>query len=184
MDGSSSSGSSLPPPGTAVATRVTAMTTMTNATAPPSQPILTASKPHCACVAAIERSLSASPTGSGGTAAVLTPPATPSPVFNGERSSTANSAANSSGSRHNYHHPHYHHLPRAYEQSILPNPSPKNQNYSKNATGKKPVPTTNLVQDANANDDGEEEPITAIDRNRRKGSYKKRKKLKKRAKHN
>lgn len=156
---------------------------MTNATTPPPQPILIASKPN-ACVAASDRSLSASPTAVGTTA--LTPPNTPSPAFNSERSST-NSTANSGRDflknvhpNNHDHHPHFH-MQRAYEQSIPLNPSPKNQNYSKKPAGINPAPN-NLVQDAKATDEGEES--IAIDRNRRKGSYKKRKKIKKRGKYN
>lgn len=164
-------------------TRVTAMT---NATAPQPQPILTASKPNaCRVAAANERSLSASPTAVGN-AAVLTPPNTPSPVFINERSSSSTNSstiAKSGKKLLKTIHPHYQQQ-RAYEQSNIPlNPSPKNQNYSKKPSGKNPA-SNDLVQDVNANnDDDGEEPI-AIERSRRKGSYKKRKKIKKREKHN
>lgn len=175
---SSYSCSSLPPSRTAT-TETSLVTTRTNATTP-QQPILIASKPN-ACVAANEQSLSASPTAVG---TLLTPPNTPSPVFNSERSSSNSAANNGRNLLKNIHpinHDHHPHQQRAYEHSIPLNPSPKNQNYSKKPSGNNPVPN-NLVQDATATDDGEE-PI-AIDRCRRKGSYKKRKKLKKREKHN
>lgn len=182
---SNSSSSSLS--STSAATAETArVTAMTNATAPP-QPILIASKPN-ACVTANDRSLSASPTAA--TATELTPPNTPSPVFYNERSSTNSSTAANSGRNlsKNIHpnnhelHPHYqHHQQRAYEQSIPLNPSPKIQIYSRKLSGQNPA-HSNLVHEAIANDDGKE--TIAIDRNRRKGSYKKRKKMKKREKHN
>lgn len=174
LSSDSSSSSTLPPSTSAAITESTrGVTAMTNtaATMPP-QPILIASKPKPnACLTANERSLIASPISVG---TLLTPPKTPSPVvFNGERSSTNRTVQNGGHPKNNH----------AYEQQSFPlNLSPKNQNYSKNPAGTNPAPN-NLVQDANANEDNGEVSI-AIDRNRRKGSYKKRKKMKKREKHN
>lgn len=76
--------------------------------------------------------------------------------------------------------------PPAHEQQppISPSlpPSPKNHTYSKETPVEQgPVLFNDLVQNTTAEE--ADKPI-AIDRNRRKGSYKKRKKLRKRDKRN